>query len=108
MKYKLLKDLPFAKAGEEVLSNEPPAKRIKDDTIKTFIRVATNNIYGLTEFDIPTDTFYDWIEEVKPREFYVEIRKNDGVATDVYEGEMPDSLNMIDRYNYIKVREVIE
>lgn len=82
MKYKLKKDLPFAKAGEEVLSNEPPAKRIKDDTIKRFIRVATNNIYGLTEFDIPTDTFYDWIEEVKPRELYVEFFRDTNKISD--------------------------
>ena len=62
MKYKLKRDLPFAKAGTEVkLVNEKKAIEY--------------NGYQCDIYDLRDG----WIEEVKPREWYeVETRKPDG------------------------------
>ena len=103
MKYRLKKDLPFAFAGTT----------IEADSVGLFVRYRTKNF--LTWYIGENDSLQnlinsDWIEEIKPREFYIEIRKSDGVATDVYEliDASHNSLNMIERYDYIKVREVVE
>ena len=100
MKYRLKKDLPFAKAGDKIFQDEI--------NLKYYV----NNNMGLfyVGSDINQLLSEGWIEEVKPREFYIEIRKSDGVATDVYEliDASHNSANMIERYDYIKVREVVE
>ena len=65
-KYRLLKDLPFAKAGAEVGVELAISVRGKDNF--------------LTWIGDPKDleSLIDggWIEEVKPREFYIVFDKN--------------------------------
>ena len=113
MKYKLKRDLPFAKAGAEVkiisvYSNEFPHSfytlSIKGDLIKAWYRI-----------EIPKDRFTEWIEEVKPREWY-EIQ---GTIESDFWGyrfhSYKEAAEYMDKksynlkyYSIIKVREVLE
>ena len=67
MKYKLKRDLPFAKAGEEVF---------EDDT-NFYIEAEVGIIWCFAEIkDKQKLIFEGWIEEVKPREWW-EIERTD-------------------------------
>ena len=98
MKYKLKRDLPFAKAGAEVkiisvYSNEFPHSfytlSIKGDLIKDWYRI-----------EIPKDRFTEWIEEAKPRDWYAVVQ-----GDSIYGCE---SDNYPSNTSKIKVREVLE
>lgn len=60
MKYKLKKDLPFAKAGAEVR---------KDDYLDSDSQ--TCFACGVYRFWVHKDVMGEWLEEVKPREFWI-------------------------------------
>ena len=94
MKYRLKKDLPFAKAGTEVALNY-------DSNIWT-VRPLTTKI-DCPLCDIPEDVRNEWIEEVKPREWEVILWNNEISSKDII---MSPSAH--DALKYIKVREVIE
>jgi len=65
MKYRLKKDLPFAKAGEIVDVND-------EADLWTVRPLDAKKDYPVC--DIPENAKEEWIEEVKPREWYeVEI-----------------------------------
>ena len=101
-KYRLLKDLPFAKAGAEVGVELAISVRGKDNFL-TWIGDPK---------DLESLIDEGWIEEVKPREFEVTLNKN---------GSLVKFFNGKDRFTYtnqplcdyppfetIKVREVLE
>ena len=91
-KYILKKDLPFAKAGDEVL--------IKKEGLPS---IMTNSGYLC---DLPSFEFDNWIEEVKPRTFYINKTKNGGLY--VYCKEEQASLGAtLDSTETIKVVECI-
>ena len=97
MKHRLKKDLPFAKAGEEI--------KVNDDCDIWTVRPLNIEI-DCPLCDIPKETRDEWIEEVKPREFYVELYKDSLKPSDV-----SDNINYLRedaRFTIIKVREVIE
>ena len=66
MKYKLKKDLPFAKAGAEVTIKFSEAFTQAFDEKRTLWLKNENVLRELL--------LMDWIEEVKPREFYISER----------------------------------
>ena len=90
MKYRLKKDLPFAKAGTElVLKGED---RIRPSGAEEYLICITE--------DLPRLIKEGWIEEVKPREWEVYE----------YDGKLYDAKNMLDPLSLtkFKVKEVIE
>ena len=102
MKYKLKKDLPFAKAGEELITDSICVYTMGDvfnAGAKRQTKLYLGDILELTESG--------WIEEVKPREWYVGLTSQGftcGIADnrDYFEHleRLPNKL--------IVVREVIE
>ena len=102
MKYKLKKDLPFAKAGEGVY--------LKPEDL-LYKRIA---LFERTTFPyciIVNDKIDFWIEEVKPREWWVVIGSHIGIMTGfeteklavAYQHEICEPKDL----TIIKVREVI-
>lgn len=92
MKYRLKKDLPFAKAGTEVDFNK-----------------IDNIIYSKTTNDLCSgnrEYIDDWIEEVKPREFMINI--DNQTICNAYYAYPTERCKGLDLKGYIKVREVIE
>jgi len=103
MKYKLKKDLPFAKAGEEVYLKP-------EDLLYKRIALFDRTTYPYCL--IVNDKIDFWIEEIKPREFWVVRRYNIGIVTGfdsessavAYIKQTGNSL----QYQITKVREVLE
>ncbi len=121
MQYKLLKDLPFAKAGmnlridEEHLLVDPEDFYLVGLKAKGKHQMLTGLIIGHID-DIPTLVIDGWIEEIKPREWY-EVETQDSFGhwqlytggryyTEEVAREVACSLPQNARF--IKVREVIE
>ncbi len=107
MKYGLKKDLPFAKVGAEVkivssYAGSPLhnyySLSIKGDLIEEWYRI-----------EIPKERFTDWVEEVKPREWWLVIT-NLGFETGFSSEELAiEYANQhCNNSGIIKVREVIE
>jgi len=105
MKYKLGKDLPYAKMGAEVILEGDCViiqERLKQ---KLSVRVDNDPDYytfrhiGYVE-NLPQLIIDGWIEEVKPREFGVTIYHGKIIST----GGVPYT----DKKEVLKVREVIE
>ncbi len=71
MKYKLKKDLPFAKAGDNTVQVE---KHSLNSEFLVKYADANNKYYSCV---IPLNNAHLWIEEVKPREWYELIDKED-------------------------------
>ena len=98
MKYKLKKDLPFAKAGTEARYFYGVSQNHVDYNEVT----QTVDIYQKNEGDLIL--WKDWIEEVKPREWILEITKDSHyIRPPDATGKLYDSNSEV-----IKVREVIE
>lgn len=97
-RYILKKDLPFAKAGTLV-----------DGARSSYGTEKLSNIrIGNCKCDVPDGVnIFDWIEEVKPREFVMAIRE-DGVGSSWYSDTMYENLHNGTFKEVIKVREVIE
>ena len=105
MKYKLKKDLPFGKAGMDVqfsleVEQHPKLYLCSQD-------VTDFNSYWIT-FEGDRDDLKGlitdgWIEEVKPREWYI----SETVVRD-YGRERKESFFKHDRSDLVKVREVTE
>ena len=107
-KYRLKKDLPFAKAGAEVRFDN-----------KTFNFEAYSEEFNGQWFPFAPSMQTDlisrgWIEEVKPREFWV-LKNHRGLSAH-YDKKMAEDCNWEDRTDksglvtfseIIKVREVI-
>jgi len=93
-KYRLLKDLPFAKAGAEVGVELAISVRGKDNFL-TWIGDPK---------DLESLIDEGWIEEVKPREFYIVFDKNSKIL-----GAIDDQrTTFLGAHRFIKVREVLE
>lgn len=95
MKYRLKKDLPFAKAGEIV--------DVNDDTDIWTVRPLNAKI-DCPLCDIPEDARDEWIEEVKPREWWI----SKTVLTDFANEDEEKIYAFETRKDLIKIREVIE
>jgi hypothetical protein len=103
MKYRLKKDLPFADAGTEVWI---------DNTWTAWIdaNVYAPN-YGVTEFETrkvmlgksSTLVAEGWIEEVKPREYWVAYNEDKILGVCKYDNE-----TFVGTTHFVKVREVLE
>ena len=91
MKYKLKKDLPFAKAGAEVEIGGQPLKLVW--VMRVTKRKPDDLIYIGTKNELIEG---GWIEEVKPREFWISKNQFFVLIDKPREAE-----------KYIKVREVI-
>lgn len=102
MKYKLKKDLPFAKAGDPVFLS-CGAFVVKDPYQNgrvLYIEDSTHKDKLINE---------GWIEEVKPREFIIALRRADNVPFDAVLYTTKDQLiSPTSDIYYIKVIEVIE
>ncbi len=96
MEYKLKKDLPFAKAGTRV---DEILHRRGNNTL-SFIRIGDCKCY----LDANKAHIFDWIEEVKPREWWLGVNDVDDTSFPVIDRK--DIGNGYDEY--IKVTEVIE
>lgn len=97
MKYILKKDLPFAKAGDIIAVND-------ESNIWTVRPISAEIDCPLC--DIPEDAIDEWIEEVKPRELYVELFRHNLNPSDVATDR--ELLREDAKFTIIKVREVIE
>ena len=103
MKYKLKKDLPFAKAGTEV-------RYFYGTSVE---HINYNREINAVDIHIPMkdviQSYFDegWIEEVKPREWRVIIGKY-GEAKGIYLNELIAGDEVSSSDTTIKVREVIE
>lgn len=93
MKY-LKKHLPFANAGSEVKLINNNTYNIKGDSGEWF------------SCEIPDERFSYWIEEVKPREWYVVKCKKPRVLWTKEERDL--QLKKLHNVEFIKVREVEE
>ena len=98
-KYKLKKDLPFYDKGtviDEAYRNS--------ETQECRIRIGAHDIL------MPYNGLFDWIEEVKPREFFIEITP-DNYLVGVNDASgckfLPTPYSPI-KTKTIKVREVLE
>lgn len=96
MKYRLKKDLPFAKAGEEI--------KVDDDCDIWTVRPLNIEI-DCPLCDIPKETRDEWIEEVKPREWW--LIPNTLPAFEPYAIKGADA-DISGYKGVIKVREVLE
>lgn len=110
MKYRLKKDLPFAKAGTEIWVDN-----LWDGWIdaKVYAPTLMTNEYRWEKIMLGKISALEaegWIEEVKPREFWVELKQDsygNWKVNDVSENK--DWLHEENTlYKSIKVREVIE
>ena len=93
MKYRLKKDLPFAKAGTEVYDD-----RYSYITVKNLITKDGGSFF--IGYDIKELLTTGWIEEVKPREWHISESNLEYFNKMYKEDYYPE-------INYIKVREVI-
>lgn len=96
MKYRLKKDLPFAKAGTEIVLHVSnlgyphlTVERQADGYLHIWCRT--------------WQTYDAWIEEVKPREFEIQLCNGEAVNFTT-----PPPRTFIDKLEYIKVREVMD
>jgi len=103
MKYKLKRDLPFAKAGKEVKVN--PTGCIP------FINYSSGE-FATTEEYVDKLLSEGWIEEVKPREWWEIERTDVGFYYDDRFGSYEEAEGIRNSHyknsRIIKVREVIE
>lgn len=112
-KYILKKDLPFAKAGIKIEQIQ-----MSNTALKSYDLFSNNEVrfWINTEKDLDYLISEGWIEEIKPREWWVlkpkdhstagqnvRFYKNPTYARDDYEKEVNESW-----FEIIKVREVIE
>ena len=99
MKYRLKRDLPFAKAGTVI---DYVYHRRGTSTL-SYIKIGDCRC----ELDADKINIFDWIEEIKPREFWVNLY-------DIGEGgifktkEAANTVASSGRTEIIKVREVID
>jgi len=97
MKYKLKKDLPFAQAGEQ-------ARCFYGSSVFSITYRMDSVDFNLTSEEYIDKLIRDgWIEEVKPREWYI----SETVVRD-YGRERKESFFKHDRSDLVKVREVTE
>ena len=80
MKYRLKKDLPFAKAGQE-LEEELPIEY--NQSVLWYREDMGNNSRQTLcrRFEIPQYIEEGWIEEVKPREWWIAVGTHIGIMT---------------------------
>ena len=102
-KYRLAKDLPFAKAGAEVGVELAISVRGKDNFL-TWIGDPK---------DLESLIDEGWIEEVKPREFMLHFKKSNGEIYSIQDLTTKNGYNVISKFDgegvdSIKVREVLE
>ena len=108
MKYRLKKGLPFAKAGEEIICTYLEITYLDKDLYKHTLGYGSEE-HGDTKNRLLKE---GWIEEIKPREFWVVRRYNIGIVTGfdsessavAYIKQTGNSL----QYQITKVREVLE
>ena len=99
MKYKLKRDLPFAKAGKEVF----------EDDASFYIEAEVGIIWCFAEIKDRHKLISEgWIEEVKPREWVINIG-DDGAAI-FKDGKMLFKFGRVDTpvIEKIKVRECLD
>ena len=106
-KYRLAKDLPFAKAGAEVGYS---ASRIFVQRGETRLEACIDALDFLgpnpeiIQKELQRLIDEGWIEEVKPREFYIVFDKNSKIL-----GAIDDQrTTFLGAHRFIKVREVLE
>lgn len=97
MKYKLKKDLPFAKAGAEVVVEELYIPQIKKPCYLVDSYWGNREVIG----EVGNELTESFIEEVKPREWGVTVIDGKIYRT----GTVASSSTS--KVEYIKVREVI-
>ena len=102
MKYKLKRDLPFVKTSPYPQDNEGlEIIELKDKFIVKF----TDCNYYIWQTDIPKNNAHMWIEEAKPREWYVLECENPGL---LWESEaIKAQLRKNPNLKFIKVREIL-
>lgn len=102
IKYKLKKDLPFAKAGTVIKD----ILHCRGTSTLSYIEIGDCKC----ELDANKINIFDWIEEIKPREFWVTEHKNDQVGVvnrlSICK-EKPDECP-VTNCETIKVREIVE
>ena len=98
-KYRLKKDLPFNDKGSIV-----PTTIVNDQTADCYF--LDNGEFVVTPENLKALVTQGWIEEIKPREFWVEINNATNKATDVGKGFPPDQTHP--HYSYIEVIEVLK
>ncbi len=104
MKYKLKKDLPFAKAGDEVIIN----KYEDVTTVKGHRngKIFYSRIAGGQLHDECVLKKQGWIEEIKPREFWLlECRNPSALWT---EEEKNKEIGRHPNFVFVKYVEVLE
>ena len=92
MKYKLKKDLPFAKAGSNVVVLASPTTRYK--------RIQVSDSLSAPMCELHEDQVPLWIEEVKPREWHISESNLEYFDKQYREDYYPE-------IKYIKVKEVL-
>jgi len=108
-KYRLLKDLPFAKAGAEVGYS---ASRIFVQRGETRLEACTDALDFLgpnpeiIQKELQRLIAEGWIEEVKPREFFIDI--DNPKNTNCYNAIEISSGSVNEFGGWLKVREVLE
>ena len=105
MKYRLKKDLPFAKAGDNAVEIENHS--LNSEFIVSY-RDANHKHYSCV---IPANNAHLWIEEIKPREFLLHF--TDDTFSGIDEKMTPKSAhelwhNAMASNKTILVREVLE
>jgi hypothetical protein len=128
MKYRLKKDLPFAKAGSPVTGNSGEALSPEMQAYIEKQYFTTNFMLAVPEQFLVNKKYYyigsceellqeGWIEEVKPREWYIVRHADKGIVAGFHSREL--AIHYIDNhyideafktqfYEVIKVQEVIE
>ena len=93
MKYILKKDLPFAKAGETI-----------SYLVNDGLTIRINNRYC----DICLANKDEWIEEVKPREWWITEHRNEpvGITTRLSVSDTKPNACLVTECETFKVREV--
>lgn len=108
MKHILKKDLPFAKIGAEVFSDMNPSKELNSDHNIACVKSEVSWLDEIIEIGGLRTLLDDgWIEEVKPREFFVNILK-DSEKLFIYHDEDIAKRGHAPTEETIKVREVLE
>ena len=112
MKYKLKKDLPFAKAGDDIIVGKTPMRK----TIGIDFTMGEPTVFSaITTGDLEYLLADGWIEEVKPREWW-EVEFQDAGGNWVFNGYRYKyekqaryvATSTPQNARFIKVREVIE
>jgi len=96
MKYKLKRELPFAKAGERITIDRINEKYSEIE------KLGGNGLYC----QILHKDFDEWIEEVKPREFDLSFSSNGLLALIESDGTILFDSRRVPKDSTIKVREV--